>query len=124
LVGLDAVVVAAEGGITKVNMTTRKPPHGLLGAPYLEANGTDITGVTEPQARFVGTAREARPRLPANLNVAAALAFRDWTRLDDGRDLGRPEYDAEYAPHRGRGRPLVDVGRERAFRREPAHRAV
>src|SRR5438552_3431268 len=37
LLGLDAVIAAAKGGITSVNMITRKPPQGLRGAPYLQA---------------------------------------------------------------------------------------
>jgi aspartate dehydrogenase len=75
LLGLDAVVAAAEGGITSVNMTTRKPPRGLLGAPYLEANGIDITGLMRPKRVFSGNAREAARGFPANVNVAAALAL-------------------------------------------------
>src|SRR5262249_56483173 len=37
LLGLDAVTAAAEGTIHSVRMTTRKPPNGLAGAPYLVA---------------------------------------------------------------------------------------
>jgi aspartate dehydrogenase len=75
LLGLDAVIAAAEGGIASVNMITRKPPQGLLGAPYLVAHDIDITGLTEPQRVFSGTAREAARGFPANVNVAAALAL-------------------------------------------------
>ena len=35
LLGLDAVLAAAEGKISTVTMTTRKPPGGLAGAPFL-----------------------------------------------------------------------------------------
>ena len=75
LLGLDAVIAAAEGGITSVNMITRKPPQGLLGAPYLQAHDIDITGLAEPRRVFSGTAREAARGFPANVNVAAALAL-------------------------------------------------
>jgi aspartate dehydrogenase len=75
LLGLDAVTAAAEGGITSVNMITKKPPEGLLGAPYLEAHDLDITGLAEPRRVFSGTAREAARGFPANVNVAAALAL-------------------------------------------------
>jgi aspartate dehydrogenase len=75
LLGLDAVAAAAEGGISRVEMVTRKPPRGLLGAPYLEENGIDIGGLTEPKRVFSGTAREAARGFPANVNVAAALAL-------------------------------------------------
>jgi aspartate dehydrogenase len=75
LLGLDAVAAAAEGGISKVHMITRKPPRGLLGAPYLEENAVDIADLAEPKRVFVGTAREAARGFPANVNVAAALAL-------------------------------------------------
>jgi len=75
LLGLDAVIAAAEGGIASVNMITRKPPQGLLGAPHLVANDIDIAGLTEPKCVFSGTAREAARGFPANVNVAAALAL-------------------------------------------------
>src|SRR6516162_3035818 len=75
LLGLDAVVAAAEGNISSVHMVTRKPPRGLLGAPYLEQNAIDISGLSEPKRVFAGTAREAARGFPANVNVAAALAL-------------------------------------------------
>jgi aspartate dehydrogenase len=75
LLGLDAVTAAAEGGIASVNMITRKPPEGLLGAPYLVAHDVDIAGLTEARRVFSGTAREAARGFPANVNVAAALAL-------------------------------------------------
>ncbi len=75
LLGLDAVVAAAEGGISRVHMVTRKPPQGLAGAPYLEANAIAVTGLSEPKRVFTGSAREAARGFPANVNVAAALAL-------------------------------------------------
>ncbi len=75
LLGLDAVTAAAEGRIQSVRMTTRKPPKGLVGAPYLEANGISVDGLTEPKLVFSGTAREAAAGFPANVNVAAALSL-------------------------------------------------
>ncbi len=75
LLGLDAVVAAAEGGISRVHMITRKPPRGLAGAPYLEANAIAVTGLSEPKRVFTGNAREAARGFPANVNVAAALAL-------------------------------------------------
>jgi aspartate dehydrogenase len=75
LLGLDAVVAAAEGGISRVHMVTRKPPRGLAGAPYLEANSIAVTGLSAPKRVFTGSAREAARGFPANVNVAAALAL-------------------------------------------------
>ena len=75
LLGLDAVCAAAEGHIHPVQMTTRKPPNGLAGAPYLAEKGIRIDGLREPLRVFSGTAREAAKGFPANVNVAAALSL-------------------------------------------------
>jgi aspartate dehydrogenase len=90
LLGLDAVTAAAEDGISNVQMITRKPPQGLSGAPYLEANGIDVRGLSEPKCVFSGTARDAARGFPANVNVAAALALAgigpDRTIIEIGAD--------------------------------------
>ncbi len=75
LLGLDAVTAAAEGEIRSVRMTTRKPPSGLAGAPYLVANDISVEGLNAPKRVFVGTAREAAKGFPANVNVVAALSL-------------------------------------------------
>ncbi|PRX27301.1 aspartate dehydrogenase [Paraburkholderia sp. BL18I3N2] len=75
LLGLDAVTAAAEGRITSVNMVTRKPVKGLLGAPYLTEQGIVIDGIVERTKIFSGTAREAAKGFPANLNVVVALSL-------------------------------------------------
>jgi aspartate dehydrogenase len=75
LLGLDAVAAAAEGKINTVRMTTRKPPNGLTGAPYLVKNGISVEGLNEAKRVFSGTAREAAAGFPANVNVAAALSL-------------------------------------------------
>jgi aspartate dehydrogenase len=75
LLGLDAVVAAAEGTIHSVTMVTRKPPGGLAGAPHLVANRISVDGLTTAKLVFKGSAREAAIGFPANVNVAAALAL-------------------------------------------------
>jgi aspartate dehydrogenase len=75
LLGLDAVAAAAEGTIHSVRMTTRKPPNGLVGAPYLVANNISVDGLNAAKLVFSGTAREAAAGFPANVNVAAALSL-------------------------------------------------
>jgi aspartate dehydrogenase len=75
LLGLDALLAAAEGTIHSVRMTTRKPPRGLVGAPYLIENNIDIGDVKAPLRVFSGTARDAARGFPANVNVAAALSL-------------------------------------------------
>ncbi len=92
LLGLDAVRAAAEGEIHSVRMVTRKPPGGLVGAPYLEAHGIDLANLSEPLRVFSGTAREGAAGFPANLNVAAALGLAgiglDRTELEIWADPG------------------------------------
>jgi aspartate dehydrogenase len=75
LLGLDAVKAVAEGRVESIKMVTRKPPAGLMGAPYLEAQGITLDGLAEPKRLFQGSAREAARGFPANVNVAAALAL-------------------------------------------------
>jgi aspartate dehydrogenase len=75
LLGLDAVRAVAEGRIDSITIETRKPPSGLVGAPYLEQHKIDVTDVTMPLLVFAGNARDAAAGFPANVNVAAALAL-------------------------------------------------
>ena len=75
LIGLDAMVAAAEGQIHSVRMITRKPPKGLEGAPYLIEHGISVDGLAEPLKVFTGNAKEAAKGFPANLNVVVALAL-------------------------------------------------
>lgn len=75
LIGLDAVIAAAQGEIHSVRMITRKPPQGLKGAPHLEENKISVDGLTEPLKVFEGNARDAAKGFPANLNVVVALAL-------------------------------------------------
>ena len=51
LLGLDAVAAAAEGTIHSVRMTTRKPPNGLVGAPYLVKNNISVERSEHRKAR-------------------------------------------------------------------------
>jgi aspartate dehydrogenase len=75
LIGFDAVLAAAEGTIHSVQMVTRKPPHGLAGAPYLVENGISMQGLTAALCVFKGSARDAAAAFPANVNVVAALSL-------------------------------------------------
>src|ERR1051326_8993760 len=45
ILGLDAVRAAAEGSIASITLDTRKPPAGLMGAPYLVKKGIDMMDV-------------------------------------------------------------------------------
>ena len=75
LLGLDAVRAAAEGQIRSITMTTRKPPRGLAGAPYLAERGISLDRLTGPLKVFEGSARDGARGFPDNVNVAAALAL-------------------------------------------------
>jgi len=75
IAGLDGIKSASVGQITHVTMTTRKPPNGLEGAPYLIQNGISLAGLTEEKEVFAGTARDACRGFPANVNVSAAVSL-------------------------------------------------
>lgn len=75
ILGLDAVIAAAEGDIQSVRMISRKPPNSLVGAPFLSEHRIDLEDLTEPRKIFAGSAREAVKGFPASLNIAATLAL-------------------------------------------------
>lgn len=75
LLGLDAVRAVSEGKVESVRITTRKPPKGLAGAPYLTENSIDVGAIREPTRIFEGNARDAIKGFPANVNVAVALSL-------------------------------------------------
>lgn len=92
LCGLDGIRAAMQGGLHSVTLTTRKPPAGLEGAPYLIEKGIDLAGLDQPLVVFEGTAREAVRAFPKNVNVAASLSLKgigpDETRV---RVIADPE---------------------------------
>lgn len=107
LLGLDAVTAAAEEGINRIHMITRKPPGGLAGAPYLVQNDIAVDHLNAATCVFCGTAREAARGFPANVNVAAALALAGigpdrttieiWADPGVDRNIHRIEVEADAA---------------------------
>ena len=75
IAGLDGIKSASAGEITHVTITTRKPPHGLEGAPYLVQNHISLAGLSGEKEVFSGTARDACKGFPANVNVSAAVSL-------------------------------------------------
>jgi aspartate dehydrogenase len=75
IAGLDGVRGAAIGRVDSVTMTTRKPPRGLVGAPYVVEHGLDLEALTEETLIFEGSAREACLGFPFSVNVSAALSL-------------------------------------------------
>ena len=75
IAGLDGIKSASVGQITHVTHTTRKPPLGLEGAPYLVERGISLVGLEEETEVFSGSAREACRGFPANVNVTGAVSL-------------------------------------------------
>jgi aspartate dehydrogenase len=75
IVGLDGVKGACVGRVEAVTITSRKPPKGLAGAPYVEEQGIDVFALQEETVIFEGSARDACKAFPANVNVSAALSL-------------------------------------------------
>jgi len=75
LAGLDGVKSASIGRIDSVILTTRKPPQGLAGAPYIIRNKIDLDAITKEKVIFEGSATEAVEGFPKNINVSAALSL-------------------------------------------------
>jgi aspartate dehydrogenase len=75
IAGLDGIKSAAVGQISHVTHTTRKPPEGLEGAPYLVERGISLVGLQAEKEVFIGSAREACRGFPANVNVMAAVSL-------------------------------------------------
>ena len=73
--GLDGIKSAKMGNINKVSLTTRKPPRGLRGAPYIIANKIDLDSITGEALIFKGSAQEAVRAFPKNINVSALLSI-------------------------------------------------
>lgn len=75
IAGLDGIKSACAGEVSSITITTRKPPQGLDGAPYLVERGISLAGLEEEREIFSGTAREACRGFPANVNVTAAVSL-------------------------------------------------
>lgn len=69
--GLDGISSAALGELSEVTHFIRKPPASLL--PPDEAEAVQRSG--QSRELFSGTAREAAPLFPENVNVAAAVSL-------------------------------------------------
>jgi aspartate dehydrogenase len=75
LMAFDAVRAASYGTIHSLVMLTRKPPKGLIKAPFVIEQGIDLSDLKEPLCLYKGTVRDAAAKFPANVNVAVALSL-------------------------------------------------
>ena len=73
--GIDGLKGAGLSKVTAVTLTTRKPPKGLCGAPYLKEKGIDIDSIKEETVIFEGNAHDAVRGFPKNVNVASLLSL-------------------------------------------------
>jgi len=73
--GLDGLRSAAAGKIKEITLTTRKPPKGLMGVPYLKKKGIDVNKIKKETVVFSGSAKEAVKHFPKNINVAATVSL-------------------------------------------------
>lgn len=75
LMAFDAVNAARHGTIHSLVMATRKPPKGLVKAPFVVEQGIDLSDLKEPLCLYKGSVRDAAQKFPANVNVAVALSL-------------------------------------------------
>ncbi len=73
--GIDGLKAGAIGRIDSLSLTTRKPPSGLLGAPYLKEKKIDLDNITKETIIFDGYAQDAIKGFPQNVNVCAVLSL-------------------------------------------------
>jgi len=73
--GLDGVKSASLGKIHKAELTTRKRPLALMGAPFIKKNKIDLTKIKSEKVIFNGSAKEAIAGFPKNINVSCALSL-------------------------------------------------
>jgi len=73
--GIDGLKAAGILRIKSVTLTTRKPPKGLEGAPFIRVNGIDLSSIKSEKILFEGDAREAIKGFPRNVNVSSVLSL-------------------------------------------------
>ncbi|MFH1359603.1 MAG: aspartate dehydrogenase [Candidatus Omnitrophota bacterium] len=73
--GLDAIKAGSLEKISKITLTTRKPPRGLANARYVIEKGIDLSHIKKETIIFEGDVKRAVKYFPRNINVAATLAL-------------------------------------------------
>ncbi|KPK39211.1 MAG: aspartate dehydrogenase [Omnitrophica WOR_2 bacterium SM23_29] len=75
LCGLDGLKGAKISAVKKVTLTTKKPPLGFKGAPYVVKRKIALDKIKSDKVLFEGNALKAIEGFPANINVAATLSL-------------------------------------------------
>jgi len=114
LAGLDGVKAMAIGRITKLSLTTSKPPRALAEAPYVQRRRLRLDRLRRPSVIFEGSPRAVVRAFPQNTNVAAALALASgqWgaharIRVIADPSLHRNQHEVEVEGDCGRIRCMV-----------------
>ncbi len=74
IAGIDAIK-SVKNLIEYIEIITTKSPKSLNDAPYIRAEGIDLTNLDKPKVIYEGYAREAVKYFPANVNVSATLSL-------------------------------------------------
>lgn len=75
IAGIDAIKSSSLAAIHKINLTTRKPPSGFVGNPYLTEQGIDLGRIAKETVLFKGSVDSSVKFFPQNINVAATIAL-------------------------------------------------
>jgi len=93
IAGIDAIKAASLVGFDTITLTTRKPPAGFYGNPYLLEKGIDPSKIESETVLFEGDVATATKIFPRNINVAATLALASQSRKKiTVRILTSPKY--------------------------------
>lgn len=75
VVGIDGLKAAHIGKIHRVTLTTRKPPQGFEGSPYVVKHNIDLKNLKQEKVLFEGNATAAVKGFPKNINVSATISL-------------------------------------------------
>ena len=73
--GLDIIKSVGAKNISKITLTTSKPPSSLSQSDYLTKKGIILNKVKKETVIFDGTVQDSIKLFPRNINVAATLAL-------------------------------------------------
>ncbi len=105
VVGIDGVRAASIDQVSRVVLTTRKPPRALARNPLV---GKEIVKLKRPKVVFEGPARKAVRAFPASVNVAATLSLagvgfdKTWVRIVADPSLKRNVHEIRIEGRAGR----------------------
>lgn len=80
IAGLDTIKAVGADHISRISLTTRKPPTSLNQTQYLTHKGIFINKIKKETVIFQGSVDRSIVLFPRNINVAAALALASGAR--------------------------------------------